>query len=58
MKPCHDNPKEFDKRSAIESKKTKDIAAQMTKIKKAMELEKKAYCVDFKKNLETYSNDQ
>ena len=58
MKPYHDNLKEFDKRSNIEAKKVKDMAAAMEKVKKALEVEKKAYCIEFKKGLTGYIENQ
>ena len=57
MQPCHSNPKEFEKRTEIESKKVKALASAFEKAKKAMDTEKKAYCNDFKKAVDSYAVD-
>ena len=50
----HKDPKLFAKRVPVESKKVKDIANQMEKVKKTLETEKKVYLVDFLKNFDLY----
>lgn len=55
MRANHDNPKDFDKRSSIESKKAKDLASAMEKVKKSLEGERKTYAGDFKKHFQAYS---
>lgn len=43
--------KNLDKRLAVESKKCKDIAAAMGKVKDQLEADRKAHCIEFRKNL-------
>ena len=57
MNPAH-NPKDFEKRNAIEIKKAQDMAAAMTKVKKSLDTEKKVYTVDYAKFLAAYAEDQ
>ena len=52
MLPSHLSFKDFDKRSTVEANKVKNIATAMEKVKKAIDLEKKSYCVEFKKGLD------
>ena len=54
MQLYHTNLKEFDKRVTVESTKVKNLAAGLEKVKKAVEAEKRAYCVDFKKAVDSY----
>eukprot|EP00347_Sterkiella_histriomuscorum_P000885 403374149 len=54
MQPGHQNMKEFDKRTEIESKKVKSLAQAMEKMKKSIDNEKKAYCVELKKGIDQY----
>jgi hypothetical protein len=56
MNVSHQNLKDFDKRATIEGKKVKEIATAMEKVKKTLEAEKKAYCSDFAKGLDTYAD--
>ncbi len=55
MQLCHKELKEFDKRVATESTKVKNLASGLEKVKKAMEQEKKAYCVEMKRAVDTYA---
>ena len=52
---AHDNAKEFDKRTSVESKKAKDIASAMEKVRKALDVEMKGVCVDFQKQVDIYA---
>ena len=52
MQPHHSNPKEFDKRCEIESKKVKNLAGALEKVKKSLDSDKKAYCVELKKAID------
>lgn len=54
MQLCHTNLKEFDKRVTAESSKVKNLASGLEKVKKAMEQEKKAYCVELKRAVDSY----
>jgi hypothetical protein len=54
MQLCHTNLKDFDKRVTVESTKVKSLAAGLEKVKKAVEAEKRAYCVDLKKAVDSY----
>ena len=54
MQLCHNDIKALEKRVSTESQKAKDLAAGFEKVKKAMEAEKKAYCVDLKKSIDAY----
>ena len=56
MEYSYDDMKKFDKRVATETKKAKDMAAAMQKAKQQLESERKAYCVDFKKQLMLYAD--
>lgn len=38
MKTGHDNPKDFEKRTAIESKKAKDLSTSMEKVRKSIDV--------------------
>jgi hypothetical protein len=52
----YDDSKAFDKRVGIESKKVKDIAAAMGKVKDQLEADRKANCIEFKKNFLVFCN--
>jgi hypothetical protein len=54
MQLCHNDIKALEKRVTIESAKAKDLAAGFEKVKKAMEADKKAYCVELKKAIDVY----
>ena len=45
MEAQHKDWKGFEKRLAIETKKSKDIMTALDKIRKSNELERQAYCV-------------
>jgi len=55
MQLCHTNLKDFDKRVTIESAKVKSLASGLEKVKKAVEGEKKAYCTELKKAVDSYA---
>ena len=58
MPSGYDDPKsQFDKRVATETKKVKELLAHLDKGRQQLEVERKAYCVDFKKHLIAYAAD-
>ena len=57
MEVQHKAPKEFDKRYPIEVKKVKDITAALDKIRKANEIERQAYCVQWPRGIDQYTQD-
>lgn len=54
MQLCHDDIKALEKRTATEGTKVKDLALGFEKVKKAVEADKKAYCVELKKAVDVY----
>lgn len=52
----YENYKSFEQRASVESKKAKELAEAMSKVKKQMEDERKAFCVDFAKQLMIYAD--
>ncbi|CDW77392.1 UNKNOWN [Stylonychia lemnae] len=57
MQPYHQNNqvKDFEKRSEVESKKVKNLAGAFEKMKKSLDVEKKAYCIELKKGVDQYA---
>ena len=54
MQLCHNDIKALEKRTAAEGAKVKDLAQGFEKVKKAIEGDKKAYCVDLKRAVDQY----
>ena len=49
MQLCHNDIKALETRTTAEGAKVKDLAQGFEKVKKAIEGDKKAYCVDLKR---------
>ena len=52
----YEAPKVFEKRADVEGKKAKMLAEAMTQVKKQLENERKAFCVDFSKQFLAYQD--